>query len=161
MERWKLVCTPDDIANLKSKLQKIDILDLCMQERANIKWRFYKLTNLTVSAALLKDVPMGCKNTVLPEQLLKKQNVNCLTYEQNNKRPYEDNLCLFRALALQLHGNETLEETTFKIFNLFLDKCGGGDPSNFQGVHMIDIPKKEEMLEINNFFTTLTLWLES
>ena len=40
MERSKLVCTPDDIANLKKKLQKMDIIDLCTQERANNKWKF-------------------------------------------------------------------------------------------------------------------------
>ena len=67
MERSKLVCTPDDIINLKEKLQKLDIVELCTLERANTKWKFYKLTNLTVFAALLKDVPMGCKDTVLPE----------------------------------------------------------------------------------------------
>ena len=60
MERSKLVCTPDDINNLNEKLQKLDIVGLCTRERANTKWKFYKLTNLTVFATLLKDVPMGC-----------------------------------------------------------------------------------------------------
>ena len=87
MERSKLVCTPDDITNLKEKLQKLDIVELCTRERANTKWKFYKLTNLTVFVALLKDVPMGCKDSVLPEPLLKNQNVNCFTYEQNTKKP--------------------------------------------------------------------------
>ena len=35
MERSKLVCTPDDITNLKEKLQKLDIVELCTRERAN------------------------------------------------------------------------------------------------------------------------------
>ena len=95
MERSKLVCTPDDITILKEKLQKKDIVDLPTRERADTKWKFYKLTNLTGFAALLKDVPTGCKDTVLPETLLKSQNVNCFTYEQNTKKPYKDNLCLF------------------------------------------------------------------
>ena len=67
MEKLKLVCTPDDIANLKKKLQKMDNIDLCTRERANTKWKFYKLTNVTFFAALLKDIPMGCKDTVLPD----------------------------------------------------------------------------------------------
>ena len=33
MERSKLVCTPDHITNLKEKLQKMDIVDLCTRER--------------------------------------------------------------------------------------------------------------------------------
>ncbi len=151
MERSKLVCTPDEITNLKEKLQKVDFVDLCTRERANTKWKFYKLTNLTVFAALVKDVPMGCKDSVLPEPLLKNQNVNCLTYEQNTKKPYKDNLCLFGAPALHLHGNERLEEETSNIFNLFLNNCGEGDPSKFQGVHMKDITKVEENLQLNIF----------
>ena len=48
MDKSKLVCTLDDIVNLKEKIQKMDIIDLCTRERANTKWKFYKLTNLTV-----------------------------------------------------------------------------------------------------------------
>ena len=77
------MCTPDDITNLKEKIQKMDIVDLCTRERANTKWKLYKLTNLPVFAALHKDVPMGCKDSVLPEPLLKNQNVNCLIFEKN------------------------------------------------------------------------------
>ena len=40
MERSKLVCTTDDIANLKEKLQKMDIVDFCTRERANNEWKF-------------------------------------------------------------------------------------------------------------------------
>ena len=119
MERLKLVCTPEDITNLKEKLQKTDNVDLFTRERANTKWKFYKLTILTVFAALPEDVPMGCKVSVLPEPLLKNQSVNCLTYEENTKKPNKNNFCLFTALALLLHGNERLEEETSKIFNFF------------------------------------------
>ena len=94
------MCTPDDFVNLKEKLQKMDIIDLCTRERARKKWKSYKLTNVRVFAALLKDIPMGCKDTVLPEPLLKNCNVNCLNFERNSSQPYNDNLCLFRAVAL-------------------------------------------------------------
>ena len=129
----------------------MDFVGLCTREKANTKWKFYKLTNLTVFAALLKDAPMVCKDTVLPEPLLRNCNVNCLTFEKNTRQPYDDNLCLFRALAQHLHGNEKLEEETSKIFNLFLNNCGEADTSKFQGVHMTDIPKVEELLQLNVF----------
>ena len=145
------MCTPDDITNLKENLQKMDFVDFCTRERTNTKWKFYKLTNLTVFAALLKDVPFGCKDSVLPEPLLKNQTVNCLTFGKLTRKPYNDKLCLFRAVALHLFGNERLEEETPKIFRLFLNNCGEGDPSKFQGVHMTDIPKVEEMLKLNTF----------
>ena len=103
-------------------------------------------------AALLKHVPMGSKGSVLSEPLLKNQDLNCLTFEKKNiRKPYNDNLCFFRAVALHLFGNERLEEGTSKLFKLFLISFREGYPSKFQGVHMTDIPKVEEMLQLNIF----------
>ena len=115
----------------------------------NTKWRFYKLTNLTVFAALLKDVPMGCKDAVLPELLLRNGTNNCLTFEESTRQPYNDNLCLFRALALHLHGSQRLEEETSKSFNLFINKMDGLCADQFQGDHMNDIPVVEDLLTLN------------
>ena len=94
----------------------MDIVGICTRERAKTMCKLYKLTNSTIFASLLKDVRMGCKDTVFPEPLLKNSNVNCLSYEKNTLQPYNDNLCLFRALAQHLHGNKKLEEETSKIF---------------------------------------------
>ena len=55
------------------------------------------------------------------------------------------------AFSEQFCGNDRLEEETSKIFNLFLNNCGKADPSKFEGVHMTDIPKVEEMLQLNIF----------
>ena len=116
----------------------------------NTKWRFYNLSNLTVFAALLKDVPIGCKNAVLPKPLLKNDTISCLTYEENTRQPYNDNVCVFRALALYLHGTQRLEEETSKLFNLFINKMGGLSPSQFQGVHRNDMPTVEDLVPLNN-----------
>ena len=113
LEQSKFVSNKDDMAKLKKKLNKTDVIESCTKERFNAKRRFFKLTNLTIFAAILRDLPMGCKDAVLRESLLKNHTVNCLTYEQYTKKPYHENLCFFRALALYLHGNdERLEEET-------------------------------------------------
>ena len=65
-------------------------------------------------AALLIDVPMGCKDSVLLEPILKNQIVICPFSEKETRKPYIDNLCLFRAVALHLFGNDRLEEATSK-----------------------------------------------
>ena len=75
--------------------------------------------------------------------------MNCLTFERNTRQPYNDNLCLFRAIALRLHGNEKLEEETLKLFKLFLNDSEEKDVSKFQGVHLKDIPKVENLLQLN------------
>ena len=157
LEQSKLVSNKDNMATLKEISKKTDVIESCTKERSNTKWKFFKLTNLTIFAALLRDIPMGCKDVVLPESLLKNHTVNCLTYEQNTKKPYKDNLCLFRALALHLHGNERLEEETSKLFNLFLVNSTNPDPSKFQGVCMDDIPSVEDLVGINFSYTTSTL----
>ena len=149
LDRSKLVCTHDDLAKLKEFLKKTDVIESCSRERMNTKWRFYKLTNLSVFAALLKDVPMGCENAVLPEPLLRNCTINCLTFEESTRQPYNDNLCLLRALALHLHGTQRLEEETSKLFILFINKMDGLSPNQFQGVHMNDIPIVEDLLTLN------------
>ena len=156
-EQSKLVSNKDDMAKLKEILKKIDVIESCTKERSNTKWRFFKLTHVTIFAALLRDIPMGCKDAVLPESLLKKHTVICLTYEQNNKKPYKDNLCLFRALALHLRGNERLEEEISKLFNLFLVNSTNPDPSKFQGVCMDNIPSGEDIVGINIFIYDIVI----
>ena len=105
LDRSKLVCTHGDLAKLKDFLNKADVIESCSRKRMNTKWRFYKLTNLTVFAALLNDVPMECKDAILPEPLLRNGSINCPTFEENTGQPYNDNLVLFRALPLHMHGN--------------------------------------------------------
>ena len=90
LERSKLVCTQADMTNLKERIQERDIVGICTRERANIGWKFYNLSNLTIFASLLEDVPMGCK--VLPEPLVKNHNVDCLDFEKNTRQPYNENL---------------------------------------------------------------------
>ena len=87
LDRSKLLCTGDDLAKLKDVPNKSEVIESCSRERLNTKRRFYKLTNLTVFAALLKGVPMGCKNAVLPEPLFKNHTIDCLTFEENTRQP--------------------------------------------------------------------------
>ena len=157
LEQSKLVSNEDDTANLKEILQETEVIEACTKERPNAKWRFFKLTNLTVFAALLKDIPMGCKDAVLPDSFLKNHTVNCLTYEQNTKKPYKENLCLFRALALHLHGNERFEVELLKYFNLFLINSTNPDSSKFRGVCIDDFPSVEDIVGINIFIYDIDL----
>ena len=72
--------------------------------------------------------------------------MNSLTFEENTRQPFNDNLCLFRALALHLHGNQRLEEKTSKLFILFINKMDGLSADQFQGVHKNDNPIVEYLL---------------
>ena len=89
LEQSKLVSNTDDMVKLEEILKKTDVIESCTKERSNKKWRFFNLTNLTIFAALLKDLPMGCKDAILPESLLRNPAINCPTYEQNTKKQTE------------------------------------------------------------------------
>ena len=87
LDRLELVCTNDDLAKLKYNVHKADVIKSCSREKLSTKCRFYKFTNLSVLAAVLKDVPMGCKNAVLRKPLLKFGTINCLTYKEGTRQP--------------------------------------------------------------------------
>ena len=72
LDQSKLVCTHVDLAKLKDFFNKTDVIESCSRERMDTKWRFYKLTNLTVFAVLLKGVLMGCENAFLPKTSIEK-----------------------------------------------------------------------------------------
>ena len=114
--------------------------------------RLYKLTIVTVFAALVREVPMGYKNAVLLELFAKKKNktVNYLTYKENTREPYNDNFCPFRALTLHLHGNGGLEETS-KRFKVFPENAGGSVPAGLQGVSLNDVPMAKSSVQVTNF----------
>ena len=59
----------DDMAKLKNNLKKTDVIESCTKARFNAKWGCFKLSNLTIFAALLRDITMGCKDAVLPESI--------------------------------------------------------------------------------------------
>ena len=93
---------------------------------------------------------MGCKNAVLAEPLLSDHTINCLTFEENTRQPFNDNLCFFRARALHMHRNQRLEENTSKLFNSFIKEMDGLSTDQFQEVHMNDNPIVEDLLTLNN-----------
>ena len=151
LERSKPLATKEDLTENKKLQSNTDILESCTRERANTKWQFYKLMIVTIFAARFKGVPMGCKDTLSPNPLLKSQSVKCLTFERNSRKSYNVNLCLFRALTMPLHGTERFEEETSKFFNLFLVETGRTDPANFRGVFTENFAAKEHIDQIDIF----------
>ena len=107
---------------IKNMLRNSDVIRACTKEQANINWTFYKLKFVTFSGAILKEVPMGCEDAALPKTLAKSYTGDCLTYEENTTKPYNDNLCLFRALASFLNGNGRFKAETSKLFLFFPKK---------------------------------------
>ena len=64
---------------------------------------------------------------------------------------------VFSALALHLHGNERLEEETSNLFNLFLEKTIGIDPTNLRGVCMEDVAAAECVVQAEIFLYDINI----
>ena len=92
---------------------------------------------------------MGCTDSPLPEPLLRNPEVNCLL-SNGHDEPYNDNLCLFRAIAIHLFGSVDVELQAIKIFYNFVTGSGC-DPDNFTGVSFDQIPIIEELIKQNIF----------
>ena len=116
LDRAFLLSNRNDLLNIQKEIEKLDLIETCTQERQNSKWRFTVITNVTVFAALLTNIPMGCTDSPLPEPLLRNPEVNCLL-SNGHDEPYNDNLCLFRAIAIHLFGSVDVELQAIKIFH--------------------------------------------
>ena len=100
----------------------------------------------TVFAALLREVPKGCKEAVLPEALTKNHQVICLLYEESTRKLHNDNLCLFGDLALHFNGNGGTEVETSEMFNPCQEKTGAANPPSFCRVCMNYNPSASDLV---------------
>ena len=91
-DKSMLLCTKADLTTTQNKVNEKDINEVCTQERQKTKWRFKLITNFF--AALLKNVPMRCPDSVIPEPLLRINHVNCLFSNQNTKNNHTRTICV-------------------------------------------------------------------
>ena len=56
-EKSHVLCTKADLISIQGKAENFDNVEQCTQERQNPKWRFKLMNNVTIFAALLKNIP--------------------------------------------------------------------------------------------------------
>ena len=130
-------------------MEKFDIFEQCNQERQNTKWRFKLVTKVTIFAAFIKNILIGCPESVLTEPLLRHTQVNCLL-SNKDKESYKDHLCLFRSLALYMNGNNDLDSQTSRYFTDISSKSGY-DLKSLRGDSVEDLPVVEKTVQRNIF----------
>ena len=105
------------------------------------------VTNVTFFVFLLSGVPLGCITQNIPSILLRNGYVKCFVSDCE-KKPYQDNLCMFRALAYNLYGSDELQIKTMELMQMFLSATRRDDET-FPGIHEDDIPVLEEITDRN------------
>ena len=148
-EKSHLLCSKGDLISLQDRVDKMDLVETCAQERENTKWRFALTINVAIFCALLKNIPMGCIDAVLPELLLRRPDVNFLV-SNGYGETYKDFLCLFRAIAVHLYGSSELETIATNLFGAFLHESGH-DAINFRGVSIDHLVFVENAIKHNIF----------
>ena len=132
-----------DVASLLQLLKDKDILEHVHQQRPNTKWRLTHITNVLYITYNLRHV-IG-SDVELPEYLIKKKSLTCFVNNWNGK-PYNDNLCMFRALMFHKHKSNNVERA---VELAYLQWNSDNPKKEFTGVKLEEIPKFEEVFAVN------------
>ena len=90
MDRFTLVCTQDDMVNLKKQCRKWILLIIAQEKGLILYENFLNLQTLHFFS-LLKDIPKAYKDAVIPESFFENHNVNCCISHRNTKQPHNVN----------------------------------------------------------------------
>ena len=93
------IATAADLQQVREALCNIDILEWVRQQRPNSKWVVDTVTNISFFITKLRGHPIG-RGTDLPAYLAENHGLVALDRNHKNGRPYNDNLCFFRALTV-------------------------------------------------------------
>ena len=70
LERSQMIANKEDMLELQNNLNDLNIVKRSTREKSSTKWKLLFATNVTVFAALLESVPVGCKDVLLPHDSL-------------------------------------------------------------------------------------------
>ena len=136
-----------DIITLIQKLKDMDILEHVHQQRPNTKWKLTHITNVSYISYNLRHL-IGNDDLVLPHHIVQKQSITTLINNRgNNNIPYNENLCMFRALLFHKHKHYNIECEVTSAFNVWTN--GTITKSEFAGVKLEDLPIFEKTSNIN------------
>ena len=145
LDRSKLVCTKDDLVNVKHTVDKTTVIESCTREGIETKWIFYKLKNLTVLAALLNVVPIGRNYAVSIRPLLKtaQPTVSRLKGTQGN---HIMTICAFFVHLFFVWTEIKNWNEKHQNFQFLHQQNGWTQTPQFKGVHMHSFPVVDEQL---------------
>ena len=139
MEEPALITNRADFESFQERIQESDILQWAIAQRPNSDWVCEMATNVTFFLNRIVQHPIGCVDVVLPDYVKNNKAIVGLVKDHHRNATYNDNLCLFRCLALHL-GREVAAlyaEYTNTPVHVFV------------GVTLDDLHKVESKFETN------------
>ena len=86
-----LVRNLEDLQQVRSALENLDVFEWARQQRPNSKWVVMDITNATFYLTKLRDHPID-RSTRLPKYVLENPTIVSLDCDYNTGLPYEDKL---------------------------------------------------------------------
>ena len=139
MEEPALITNRADFESFQERIQESDILQWTIAQRPNSDWVCEHVTNATFFLNKIVHHPIGCVGVVLPDYVKRNKVIVGLVKDQYRTRTYNDNLCLFRCLALHL-GRE--------VAALYAEYTNTPVHA-FVGVTLDDLHKVEATFDVN------------
>ena len=94
-----LISSSDDLDHLYEQVNNIDFSEWIRQQRPNSKWMVDFVMNVTWFVSQIRDHPIG-RGKYLPGYIVENRGITPLDRDIRTGKPYDDNLCFFRCLAL-------------------------------------------------------------
>ncbi|CAH3180046.1 unnamed protein product, partial [Porites lobata] len=147
LEQPFLISSPDDLERLYQQIAEIDFLEWVRQQRPNSKWVVDLITNVTWFVWKIRDHPIG-RGKYLPGYIADNYGLDALENNVKTGKPYEDNLCFFRCLALH-NGCHTrnLERDTKYYYQQYRD--AGLGKKKFHGIKISELDDLEKLYGVN------------
>ena len=138
LEEPSLITNRADFDRFLARIQESDILQWAVAQRPNSDWVCEHVTNATFFLNRIVDHPIGRVGVTLPDYVKNNKAIVGLAKDENGAI-YNDNLCLFRCLALHL-GREAAA-----LYAEYTDTS----VHDFAGVTLDDLHKVESNFETN------------
>ena len=141
LEEPSLITNRDDFDRFLARIQESDILQWAVAQRPNSDWVCEHVTNATFFLNRIVDHPIGCVGINLPDYVKNNKAIFGLEKDCYRNTTYNDNLCLFRCLALHL-GREAAA-----LYAEYTDT----PVRHFAGVTLDELDKVETTFKTNVF----------
>ena len=138
LEEPALITNRGDFDQFLERIHQPDILQWAVAQRPNSDWVCEHVTNATFFLNRIVDYPIGCVGVTLPDYVKNNKAIVGLAKDEHGAL-YNDNLCLFRCLALHL-GREAAA-----LYAEYTDTS----VHDFAGVTLDDLHKVESKFETN------------
>ena len=138
LEEPSLITNRDDFDRFLERIREPDILQWAVAQRPNSDWVCEHVTNATFFLNRIVQHPIGCVGVTLPDYVKNNKAIVGLAKDEHGAI-YNDNLCLFRCLALHL-GREAAA-----LYAEYTDTS----VHDFAGVTLDDLHKVESKFKTN------------